>query len=125
MLLGMRPFAPLALCLLFLLTGCNEPRTPAISRSESLRDRAPLQVRVVKVWNQSTDRIESDNDPHVSHFIEVDVIAGERKGDKLTLPFDAWNVGREPPSRGTELVIAPADWVQRDPRSKGREFGAW
>jgi hypothetical protein len=107
------------------LTACNEPRVPATSRSDSLTNRTPLAVEVVKVWNQATNRVEGDNDPHVSHYIEVDVVDGPQAGTKLTLPYDAWNVGKEPPERGTRLVIAPADWVQRNNASTGRPFGAW
>ena len=113
------------LAILLVLSSCNEPRVPATMRGEALRDRAVREVKVVKIWDQGTDRISADSDPHVSHYIEVDVVSGADAGEKLTLPYDAWNVGKEPPARGTVLLMAPADWVQRDPLSQGRQFGAW
>jgi hypothetical protein len=114
------------LTLLVLLAACNDPRVPPISRSDALRDTTVRQVRVVKVWDQVSDRMEADGDPHISHYIEVDVVGGQDDGKKLTLPFDAWNAGIQPPEVGTVLTMCAADWVKPNPKGKtGRQFGDW
>ena len=121
----MRPVLAL-LAALVLLTACNNPRVPPIPRSEALRDTTVRQVRVVKVWDQVSDRMEADGDPHISHYIEVDVVGGQDDGKKLTLPFDAWNAGTPPPAVGTVITMAAADWVRPNAKGKtGRQFGSW
>lgn len=108
---------------LILLAGCNSSRVPPIGRGEALRDRIPREVRVVKVWDQVDDRLDGPTDPQISHYIEVDVLDGPEVGKPMTLPYDRWNTGKEPPSRGDRLVMAPSDWVTRDPRTNGRPYG--
>ncbi len=110
---------------LVVLAACNDARVPPTARAAALHDRTVREVRVVKVWDQVSDRLDADGDPHVSHYIEVDVVSGPDAGKQFTLPFDTWNVGKPPPAVGAVLVMAPADWVQRDPRSQGRAFGEW
>jgi hypothetical protein len=105
------------------LTSCDDPRVPPIPRSEALGDRTVREVKVIKVWDQTGNRMNNSGDPHVSHFVEVDIVSGDEKGTRMTLPFDEWNVGEAPPSKGTILMIAPADWVKRNPKSQGRPFG--
>lgn len=102
------------------LAACNEPRVPPTARGEALSDRGVREVTVVKVWDQSSDRIDGGGDPHISHYIEVDIVSGPDKGTKLTLPYDEWNVGKLPPVKGTTLLMTPADWVQLSPSSQGR-----
>ena len=115
----------LTVCLLVLvgLTGCDDPRVPPLPRNEALNDRTVREVKIIKIWDQTGKRMSNAGDPHVSHYIEVDVVSGDEKDTKLTLPFDEWNVGEAPPSKGTILVMAPADWVKRNPKSQGRPFG--
>jgi hypothetical protein len=67
--------------------------------------------------------MDNSGDPHVSHYVEVDIVSGKEKGTRMTLPYDEWNVGEAPPSKGTILMMAPADWVKRNPKSQGRPFG--
>lgn len=107
------------------LVACSEPRVPPIPRGDALADRVIREVTVIKVWDQSTDRLGDAGDPHISHYIEVDVVSGAEKGTRMTLPYDEWNVGQAPPAKGRTLLIAPADWVQRSPTSQGRPFGGW
>lgn len=122
-----RPHTPWLLTFGFIvlvgLTGCDDPRVPPLPRNEALSDRTVREVKIVKIWDQSGNRMDNAGDPHVSHYIEVDVISGDEKGTKLTLPYDEWNVGEAPPSKGTTLLVAPADWVKRNPKSQGRPFG--
>jgi hypothetical protein len=104
------------------LGACTDTRVPPTARAVALSDNGVREVKIVKLWNQSGDRI-GENDPHISHYIEVDVLSGEGAGKPLTLPYDTWNVGKPPPAVGTVVVMAPADWVRRDPVSQGRPFG--
>ncbi len=104
------------------LSGCDEPRVPPLARNEALSDHTVREVTIVKVWDQTGNRMNSGGDPHVSHFVEVDIVSGAEKGTRMTLPFDEWNVGQAPPNKGTTLLIAPADWVKRNPKSQGRPF---
>lgn len=105
------------------LTGCDDPRVPPIARNEAISDRTPREVKIIKIWDQTGSRMGSGGDPHVSHYIEVDIVSGDEKGTPMTLPYDEWNVGEAPPAKGTTLMIAPADWVKRNPKSQGRPFG--
>lgn len=105
------------------LTGCNDPRVPPLPRNEAINDRTVREVKIIKIWDQSEGRMDNAGDPHISHYIEVDVVSGDEKGTKLTLPYDEWNVGEAPPAKGTTLLVAPADWVKRNPKSQGRPFG--
>lgn len=128
------PMRYLALCCclavllgsLAVLTGCNESRVPPTSRGEALQDNEVREVKVIKVWDQGEDRLDSgDGDPHISHYIEVDVLSGKDKGKSLTLPYDEWNVGKAPPATGSTVMVAPMDWVRRDPNSQGRPYNGW
>ena len=106
-----------------LLAACGGARVPPTARSQAMLDREPREVKVVKVWDQISDRLEESADPHISHFIEVDVVSGPGAGKPMTLPYDQWNTGRVPPSAGDRLMMAPSDWVARDPRTPGRPYG--
>jgi hypothetical protein len=105
-----------------LLCSCNEARTPPIARRDALSDRTVREVTVIKVWDQVENRVDGMNDPNVSHVVEVDVASGDDKGTQLTFPFDAWSTGKRPPAVGSTVMMCPADWVRRDPRSNGRPF---
>lgn len=120
----MRRLLPLALPVLLLLTACSSARVPPISRGEAQRDHIPREVRVVKVWDQVSNRLDGPVDPQISYYIEVDVLDGPEAGKPMTLPYDRWNTGKEPPSKGDRLMMSPADWVLRDPQTKGRPYGA-
>lgn len=105
------------------LAGCDDPRVPPLARNEAINDRTPREVKIIKIWDQTDSRMNNGGDPHVSHYIEVDILSGDEKGTPMTLPYDEWNVGEAPPAKGTTLMIAPADWVKRNPKSQGRPFG--
>ncbi len=112
--------------LLTLVAGCNDSRVPPTPRASALQDKEVREVKVVKVWDQGTDRLDAGGgDPHISHYIEVDVLTGSDKGKALTLPYDEWNVGKAPPVAGQTVMVAPMDWVRRDPNSQGRPFNGW
>ena len=115
----------LMLAVACLAGGCGGPRQPAISRVDALHDVKPREFKVIKVWDEVRDNMDTGRDPHISHVIEVEVLSGPDQGRQLTLPYDEWNVGKAPPTEGERVVIAPADWVKRDPDSKGRPFGGW
>lgn len=119
-----RRLTPFLLLGLVLLTGCSSARVSPIDRGQALRDRTPREVKVVKVWDQVNDRLDGPTDPQISHYIEVDVLDGPEAGKPMTLPYDRWNTGKEPPSRGDRLVVAPMDWVSRDPHTNGRPYGS-
>ncbi len=107
-----------------LLAACGQhPRVDPFPRMAALRDREPREVKVVRVWDQVSDRIEEGADPHVSHWIEVDVLAGPGAGSPMTLPYDQWNTGKAPPAEGDRLMMCPAEWVSRDNRTPGRPYG--
>jgi len=112
----------LALVVLVGLSSCDEPRVPPIPRHEAMADRTVREVKIIKVWDQSGNRMSDAGDPHVSHWIEVDIVSGDEQGHPMTLPYDNWSVGEEPPAKGTVLLMAPADWVRRNPKSQGRPF---
>jgi hypothetical protein len=109
--------------LFFGLCACNEARVAPTARAQALRDREPREVKVVRVWSQVGERLEQGADPHISHYIEVDVLAGPGAGKPLTLPYDQWNTGRPAPEVGERMMMAPADWVERDARTPGRPYG--
>jgi hypothetical protein len=102
------------------LSACGGPREKPMPRSEALQDATPREMRVVKVWDQVEDSMDLDRDENVSHVIECEVLSGPDQGKVLALPYDEWNVGHRPPRAGERVVVAPADWVRRDPNSHGR-----
>jgi hypothetical protein len=114
--------------LLVLLTACStrpDYAAPPLSRSQALARTEVLELKVKKVWNTVHDALDHDREPGISHVIEVEVVAGPGAGTPLTLPYDEWNVGKEPPAAGARVVTAPADWVKRAKDTKGRPFGGW
>jgi hypothetical protein len=109
-----------AFTMVLLLAGCgNTPREPPTPRAVALNDHTPREMRVVKVWDMVEDAMDANRDENVSHLIEVDVLSGPDQGKHMTLPFDEWNVGHRPPAVGDRVVLAPADWVRRDPDTPG------
>ena len=119
----MRALLPLLAVVAVVLAACQEARVPPTTRAQALRDREHREVKVVRVWDQVGERLEQGADAHVSHYIEVDVLAGPGVGKPLTLPYDQWNTGRPAPQVGDRLLMAPADWVLRDARTPGRPYG--
>jgi hypothetical protein len=65
------------------------------------------------------------NDNRVYYVIDVMVEDGPPglKGEILSLPYDQYNTGAEPPKKGSELVIAPADWVKPNSGAKFKPLG--
>lgn len=114
-----------ALALALALSGCgNTARTTPLTKEQALSRTEVLEMKVVKVWDVVTDALDHDRDPQVTHIIEVDVLSGSLAGKPLALPFDTWNVNRDPPVEGTTVVAAPADWIKRSRNSKGSAFGS-
>ncbi len=123
-----RAMPTLLLCLFILiLAGCggSQTRTPPLNRGQALARTEVLEMKIIKVWDVVADALNHDREPGISHYIEVDVLSGSSAGKQLTLPYDEWNAGGRPPSDGTTVVAAPADWVKRANDSKGRPFGGW
>ena len=108
---------------LLVLAACGgeETRVPPTVRAVALSDSAVREVKIVKIYVQAAERI-GDPDPHISHYIDVDVLSGDGAGKPLILPYDTWNVGKPPPAVGTVVVMSPIDWVRRDPAKQGRPF---
>lgn len=102
----------LAVLTLGLSTGCGGPRSPEVSRQQALSWHDPLEFRVLYVY----DGMRHSRDPHVSHLVEVEVLRGDSQrianGERMTLPYDEWQVGEEPPKVGTVLMTTPAQWVR-------------
>jgi hypothetical protein len=120
-----RPAPLLALALVFILTACDSRNGPspdctAYSRAQAIEQAEPLDLEVVKVWSVVADALEHGREPGISHRVEAVVKSGPRAGEQLDLPYDEWNVGRAPPSKGARLIAAPADWVKRGKDSNGR-----
>lgn len=113
------------LVLIAALSACGGPRVAPTRRSDALADARPREMRVIKVWDQLTDGTDESRDENVSHVIEVEVLSGEEQGKVMALPYDEWNVGRRPPAAGERVMSSPADWVRRNPDSRGRPFGGW
>ncbi len=101
------------------LTACGGPRETPMTRAQAMAATTPRVFKVIKVYDRVEDAIQApDHDLGVSHYIEVDPLDGI--GGRLLLPFDTWNTGKVPPEAGARVVLAPADWVRRDPTSAGR-----
>lgn len=108
------------------LAGCGpEMRTPPINRGQAASRTEVLEMKVVKVWDVVADALDHDREPGISHYIEVDVLSGSNAGKQLTLPYDEWNVGKQPPATDATVIAAPADWVRRGKDSRGKPFGGW
>ncbi len=122
----MRPMPVLVLLATALLSGCarEEPVT-LLSHDQAMQDDRPRQVHVLRITDQVEDGSGDNRDVDVSHWVKVRVLDGPGQGTLLLLPYDDWNVGRPPPRAGTDLVVAPADWVRRAPDSQGRPFHGW
>jgi hypothetical protein len=95
---------------------------PPMSPQAAAQDRTPRRVRITRVHDQMESRVVSKVDAMVTHYVEVVVVSGPDRGKPLALPYDEVNVGRAPPAVDSEVVMAPADWVRRDPRAMMRTF---
>jgi hypothetical protein len=116
----------LILLALAVLAGCGpETRTPPLQRNQALARTEVLELKVVKVWDVVADALDHSREAGISHIVEVDVLSGPSAGTQLALPYDDWNVGKAPPTEGTTVVVAPADWVKRGKTSKGQPFSGW
>lgn len=108
------------------LTGCAQPERPVVvTRLEAMDDIRPRRVHVVKVFDQVYDATDAPRDESVGYEVQVRILDGPEQGRLMLWPFDDWNVGHLPPHPGTDLVVAPADWVRRNPASQGRPYGGW
>jgi hypothetical protein len=115
--------SPFFFLLILLLSGCYGPRTTIMPKDEARRDQRVMQVKVVKIYdNSNNDYVQG---PHVSHVIDVDVLDGPSDliGKPLTLPFDQFYVAKPPPAVGEVVVTTPAAWVTRNADGKQRPFG--
>ncbi len=105
------------------LAGCGPRETPT-TVSTAMSSTTPRVYRVIKVYDRVDDDIQApDHDPAITKYIEVERLDGP--GGRELLPYDEWNTGRPPPEAGQRVVIAPADWVKRNPDSVGRPIGGF
>jgi len=113
-----KPPATIACALAALLgliaVGCSEPRlrVPALPYAVALRDLTPRTIRVVGTWDATSKRpVGSYMQGDVTHWVEVDVLNPDGTTEPQTWPYDEDDLGLRPPSSGTELVVAPAEWL--------------
>ncbi len=118
------PLTRLALALLVLaLTACGASRSPTLSYQRASIDDRLLTMRVLKVTN-AMDVPEPTSD--TSHLIEVEIEAPiERHGERITLPYNEWMVGRQPPRRGEIVMATPKYWIRGDGTSRGKPMHGW
>ena len=111
----MKHSAAIACALAALLAvGCSASRlrVPAIPYNVALRDLTPRTVRVVAIWDATAKRPEgSYMQGDVTHWVEVDVLNADGTTEPQTWPYDEDDLGLRPPYSGTELVVAPAEWL--------------
>ena len=85
---------------------------PALPYAVALRDLTPRTIRVVSSWDATTKRPEgSYMQGDVTHWVEVDVLNLDGTTEPQTWPYDEDDLGLRPPLSGTELVVAPAEWL--------------
>jgi len=108
---------------LMVVAACGGPRQPILNNSQAAAERRVLDLRIVAVF----DALNVPAFTQGSHLIEVKVLGGAPEYDGLiiTLPYDEWAVGRPPPTPGTQISIAPRQWLITDPGSKGRPLQGW
>ena len=111
----------LFLCLFVLscLSGCGGgPRYNVIPWANALKLESMMEMRILDIH----DGLHHSREPHVTHLVSVEILDGPQSviGKRITLPYDSYNCGKEPPSPGTEVLIAPSSWLKRDFRSFGR-----
>ena len=77
-----------------------------------------MEMRIISIY----DGLRYSREPHVTHLVGVEIIDGPAAviGKRITLPYDKYNTGKEPPAAGTTVLIAPADWLKRNGRTFGR-----
>jgi len=112
------------LCMaLLVMAACGGPRQPIFNASQAAAEHRVLEVRIVAVF----DAMKIPEFTQCSHLIEVAILSGapEYDGHIITLPYDEWAVGHPPPKPGTQLSIAPRQWLLSDPASKGRPMQGW
>ncbi len=105
-------------CLLgcLLIAACaTHARPKPLALDQAIRDRTAQRVRVVRVYDQDERPIVRQAQATVTHYVEVQVAGVPDAGAYRMLPYDEFLVGQPPPERGTELTIAPADWVPQGP----------
>ncbi len=116
----LRPLLPLVCLLGLALAACGDLRTGVYEPTLARRDQRAMRIKIVSVH----DNLGRDwcADSRVSHVVEVDVLDGpaDLAGKPLTLPYDAFSQGRQPPEIGTEMVVAPADWLKQPATQKFR-----
>ncbi len=102
---------PLCIVLLMVVAGCTArgPKGAAYSVEAAAADQQPRTIEVVKVWNLLDDAVTTYRDGRVSHLIEVEVLAGPPAAEAW--PWDSFAKGGPPPTAGTRVVAAPAEWV--------------
>jgi hypothetical protein len=117
----MRPLLALTALALAVLAGCGPAaRMPPMARTAAQADTQIRTLRVVAVFDQVEKPLDDGRDIFVSHYLDVDVVAGPDVGASLTLPFDERYAGRPVPRPGDTITAAPADLVPRAPSRPGQ-----
>lgn len=96
------------------VTGCRSgPPEDRIIRARALQMNDVMTVEILTTWD--TIRERAQDDPEVSHWIQVKVLKGPPRfiQKTLTFPYDEFvNDRKPPPEVGTTLTIMPSMWVQ-------------
>ncbi len=112
----------LALALALAIGGCSELRGEVVTRAEAANDHRVMRLKVIKVFDNSTNEITTEF--RVGHVVEVEVMEGPEGwlGKILDLPFDDFTAAA-PPLAGDVVTTSPADWVGGGAHRKQRAFG--
>ena len=85
---------------------------PAMPYDQALADRTPRSLTVVAVHDGVETRPEGAYfRGDVTHWVEVNVLNADDSTTLQTWPYDADDRGARPPIPGTQLVVAPAEWL--------------
>ncbi len=108
----------LIIAFLFTLSSCGGPRYTVIPWSKALKLDALLEMEILVVH----DGLHHSREPHVSHLLEVEILKGPDSliGQRITLPYDRYNTGKQPPGPGEVVYVAPSSWLKRDNKTFGR-----